>query len=320
MFNSALQFSGREHTIRMKSFIGGILSLLTVVNVHACDICGGASSSFTVGMMPNSQHHYLGLRSSIRWFESTPAPDDHGYQGISYQQFTSTELYGRWRINQRFQLVGFMPYVFNTKSEDVKTNVSGLGDAVFFGNFVFIDNSDSLDSKIKQVGTIGLGIKVPTGVYFKLGFDEVNMLPGTGSWDGLINLNYVIQYQDFGLQNEASFTQKTSNKYAFRFGNALSNTGLLFYRWSINRNVTLIPQAGVSFTYNWKDEKNGQITDDTFNGGSMLTAQLNLNLWVKRFGISLQGNLPVDQQLNEGYVTQKGMLRVGVNYLIKGRK
>jgi hypothetical protein len=146
------------------------------------------------------------------------------------------------------------------------------------------------------------------------------MLPGTGSWDGILNATYLVQKKDFGMQNEASFTYKTANKYAYRFGNALSYTGLFFYQWSPKENLRVIPQLGVSYVHNWKDKKNGEFSEDTFNGGDAFGAQLNIRVLIKQIGINVEGNLPLIQNLNQGYVEQKGMIRVGINYYLKDKK
>ncbi|NVK63726.1 MAG: hypothetical protein HWE22_04025 [Flavobacteriales bacterium] len=304
----------------MKQLIGGLILLLTMNNVYACDICGGASNSFTVGLLSNNKNHFVGIRSGIRWFESAPTPDDHGYLGVSHQQFTTTELFGRWRVSKRFQVLGFVPYVYNSKMEDVRTNISGLGDVILMGNYIYLDNTEKKDVTFKHIGTVGLGVKIPTGTYFQLGFDEVNMLPGTGSWDGILNLSYMIQKDNFGLQNESSFTYKTENKYTYRFGNAFSYMGLFFYRWKLKEKVQIIPQLGVSVAHNWKDRKNGELSEDTFNGGNIVGAQVNLRMIIKQIGVNIEGNVPVSQSLNKGYVDQKGMIRVGVNYYIKTSK
>lgn len=304
----------------MKQLIGGLFLLLTMNNVYACDICGGASNSLTIGLLSNNKNHFVGIRSGMRWFESSPTPDDHGYLGVSHQQFTTTELFGRWRVSKRFQLLGFVPYVFNSKMEDVRTNIAGLGDVIVMGNGIFLDNTDKKDATFQHIGTLGLGVKAPTGTYFKLGFDEVNMLPGTGSWDGILNASYLIQKDDFGLQNESSFTYKTENKYTYRFGNSLSYSGLFFYRWKLNEKMQIIPQLGISVAHNWKDRKNGELSEDTFNGGNLVSAQLNLRMIINQIGVNIEGSVPVSQTLNRGYVDQKGMIRVGINYYLKTSK
>lgn len=304
----------------MKQIVLGMLFILITTFSYACDICGCAANAFSVGMLPNSKHHFIGVRSSFRWFESQPAPDGHGYRGVSNQFFTTTELFGRYKIGKRFQVQAFIPYVFNQKTDSVTTGIHGFGDVIAFGNFVFVDNMDSLNRKFRHSGTIGLGVKAPTGQFFKLGFEELNMLPGTGAVDFLANLNYSVQYKNFGLQNETGFTYKTENKYKYRFGNALSISQLFFYRWDVNEDLKIIPQIGINYMHNWKDLKNGELSEDTFNGGDIYNGQINLFVLYRNIGINVQMFIPVSQQLNRGYVTQKAMLRIGINYFLNSKK
>ncbi|MFA7274592.1 MAG: hypothetical protein WC044_12035 [Crocinitomicaceae bacterium] len=305
----------------MKQTIIGILLLLGgTTHALACDICGCATSAFTVGMLPTSKYHLVGMRTTFRWFESQPAPDGHGFRGISKQFFTSTDLMGRFRLGRRWQVQAFIPFVHNQKMDSVNTSIQGVGDAVFMGNFVFVDNMDSIQRKLRHAGTIGLGVKAPTGQFFKLGFDEVNMLPGTGSTDFMANVNYAIQYKQIGLQNETGFTYKTENKYKYRFGNALNVSQLIYYRMKISENISLVPQLGVNFTHNWKDRKNGLYSEDSFNGGNILNVQANWFIAYKNWNISGQVFVPIQQKLNENLVKQKAMIRFGINYFIKSKK
>lgn len=295
-------------------FLGGSNHLL------ACDVCGCATSAFTVGMLPTSKYHLVGARTTFRWFESYPAPDGHGFRDVSTQFFTSTDLFGRYRIGQRFQIQAFIPFVHNQKTDSVTTVIQGLGDIVTLGNYVFVDNMDSLSRKFRHAGTIGLGVKAPSGQFFKLGFDEVNMMPGSGSTDLVANVNYALQYRNVGIQNESGFTYKTENKYKYRFGNALSTTQVVYYRWKVSENVILVPQLGVNFTYNWKDRKNGVYAVDSFNGGSVFNAMANLFVSYKNFSFSGQLFIPMQQNLNENLVNQKAMVRLGINYFLKSKK
>lgn len=301
----------------MKQFVLAILLLSLSVNSYACDICGCAANAFSVGMLPNSKHHFLGVRSTFRWFESKPAPDGHGFRETSQQFFTTTEVFGRYKIGNRFQVQAFVPYVYNQKTDSVRMNIQGLGDIVALGNYIFVDNMDSLNAKVRHSGTIGIGVKTPTGKFFKLGFEELNMLPGTGSIDFLANLNYSVQFGKFGLQNETGFTYKTENKYKYQFGNALSISQMAFYRWDINSDLKLIPQIGVNFMHNWKDRKNGELSEDTFNGGNIYNGQINLFVLYRNVGVNAQVFVPIYQQLNRGYVSQKSMFRIGLTYFFE---
>lgn len=284
--------------------------------LKACDICGCASSSFSMGLLPTSKHHFIGLRSSIKNFESR---EIHALSSRfdSEQHFISNEIFGRYKISKKIQVFALIPYVYNVKKDSSSTlKIDGLGDPVLLLNYAFVDNTDSLSKKFKQSGTIGIGTKFPLGQYFKLGFSEINMLPGTGSFDFISNLNYSIQYRSYGFQNETSFSLKTENKYMYRFGNAFTTSNMLFYRWNLNENLKLVPQLGMNYNFNWKDIKNGQKSEDTFNGGGIFNAQFNLFLIYKSFGLNLNMYVPVNQQLNEGYVRQKNSFRLALNYFI----
>lgn len=286
---------------------------------QACDICGCAASSFSMGLLPNSKHHFIGLRTSYKSFESR---DLHSIssRATSNENFLTSELYGRYKFAKKFQVLAFIPYVYNQKTDSVQTlTIKGMGDISLLMNYVFIDNSDSLTKKFKQVGTIGGGLKTPTGQFFKLGFEEINMLPGTGSWDFIFNANYSIQYKAIGIQSESSFTLKTANKNLYQFGNSVSNSELFFYRWVLNSNLKIIPQFGVNFNHNWKDRKNGFLSDDTFNGGNILNAQINLAILYKNWACTSQFFIPLKQNLNEGYVSQTSSIRLSINYFIKNK-
>jgi hypothetical protein len=294
--------------------LGILFTQVTLIN--ACDICGCASSSFSMGLLPSSKHHFIGIRSSIKNFESR---EIHALSTRfdSEQHFSTTEIFGRYKISNKFQVLATVPYIYNVKKDSISTlKIDGIGDPILLFNYVFVDNTDSLTKKFKQSGTIGIGVKFPLGSFYKLGFSEINMLPGTGSFDFISNLNYSLQYRSYGLQNETSFTLKTANKYLYQFGNAFSSSNMLFYRWVVNDNLKIVPQIGVNYNFNWEDIKNGKKSEDTFNGGAIINSQFNLFVIYKNFGLNINMFLPLNQELNQGYVRQKNSFRVALNYFI----
>ncbi|MES2587449.1 MAG: hypothetical protein V4622_00630 [Bacteroidota bacterium] len=298
----------------MKKYLLWIAVFLFSVYSYSCDICGGATSSFSLGLLPNSKHHIIGLRYISKTFESR---DLHTYKIHSSENFTSSEIFARFKLSNKFQLLSSIPYIYNVRKTNLeKQTIKGLGDINLLSNYVFVDNADSLTKKVKHTGTIGLGVKLPTGTYNILGFTELNMLPGTGSFDYLANVNYSLQYRSVGLQNETSFSYKTENKYLYRFGNNFSSSQIFFYRWVLNQNLKIIPQIGLNYSHNWKDIKNRKKSEDTFNGGDILNAQMNLFISYKNWGFSSQIYLPIYQNLNQGYVTQKSTFRLSINYFI----
>jgi hypothetical protein len=191
-----------------------------------------------------------------------------------------------------------------------------LGDISILGNYVFIQNTDSLTRKFKQAGTIGIGSKLPTGFSDNSTISNRNMLPGTGSFDFLFTVNYSIQKGVLGYLTESSFIVKTQNKSNYQFGNALTTSHLVFYRWAITENLRVIPQAGINYNFNFRDAQNGKITNDSYNGGSIINAQFTVATICKNWMFSANYYAPLTQHLGNGYVTQKAAFRFSINYFI----
>lgn len=283
----------------------------------ACDVCGCAASSFSLGLLPSSNHHFIGIRSSYRTFTTNHPPLFGITEPASSEVFTTTELMGRWKINERFQVLGSLPYIYNLQ-EKVNGNriMQGIGDPTILGNYVFVSTTDSLTKKFKQAGTFGLGVKIPVGKFDNTNINNRNMLPGTGSFDFVANLNYSLQKGNWGYLTESSFTYKTENKFDYQFGHALTTTHLLFYRWILSENTRILPQAGLNFNHNFRDRVRGKVTDDSFNGGTLLNAQVTLAVLHKNWGFNVNYFAPLYQYLGNGYVDQKVSIRFGINYFI----
>lgn len=293
----------------------GILLMSSIT--LACDICGCAASSFSLGLLPSSNHHFIGLRSSIRTFRTTHPPLFGIQDPPSKELFTTTDLMGRWKINKRFQLIGVVPYVVNNQSTDERTlNIHGIGDITVLGNYVFVQNTDSIARRFKQAGTFGIGVKAPTGKYDNTNINNRNMLPGTGTVDFVATLNYSIQKGSWGYLTESSFNYKTANKYNYQFGHALGTTHMAFYRWVINENLRVLPQLGVNYNHNFRDRIKGKVTDDSFNGGTLFNAQATVAVLYKNWAVSANYFIPVYQHQGNGYVEQLTSFRIGINYFI----
>lgn len=304
----------------MQKFILFIGLILGGSTSWACDVCGCAASSFSLGLLPSSNHHFIGIRTSYRTFTTTHPTLFGITEPPSSEVFTTTELLGRWKISRRFQLVGAIPFVYNIQ-EKVAANriMQGIGDVTVLGNYVFVSTTDSLTKKIKQAGTFGIGVKIPVGKFDNTTINNRNMLPGTGSFDFVANVNYSLQKGSWGYLTESSFSYKTENKFNYQFGHAFSSTHLAFYRWIVNEDARILPQVGLNYNHNFRDRILGKVTDDSFNGGTLLNAQLTCALLYKNWGFNANYYAPIFQDLGNGYVDQKVSVRFGINYFITSK-
>jgi hypothetical protein len=306
----------------MKKITLLFLLVLSSTGVFACDICGCAASSFSLGVLPGNNQHFIGMRSSLRSF-TTKHPILFGIvEPPSQEWLTSSDLMGRYTVNERFQFVGILPWVTNwQKTENRTIQVNGIGDPTVLGNYIFVNTTDSLTRKYKQLGSIGLGVKMPLGKFEVASSDENrNLMPGSGSWDGLINAAYSVQRGNWGFMNETSYSLRGENKQAFKFGNAFSTTNLFFYRWIVSENVRVIPQLGFQFNKNARDQFSGIVTDDSFNGGTLFNSQIGTIVLLKNWAISAVYFLPVYQHIGNGYVEQHHAARLSLHYFFNSKK
>lgn len=303
----------------MKRFLFIYMLISFISEGKACDICGCAASSFSMGILPGSQRHFVGVRSTFRSFKTTHPPLFGIVEPGSSEIFTSSDLLFRIRLHRRFQFLGIVPFVYNQQTPDdtrKSLSVSGLGDISLLGNYVFVNTSDSIAHTFKHAGTIGLGLKSPTGNHDNSILQNRNMLPGTGSFDFIGSFSYSLQKGSWGFFNETSFTYKGQNNENFQFGHAFSTSNSVFYRWVLNENSRLLPQVGLQFSHNERDKINGLITDLSFNGGSMLSLQTGLVFMNKNIALNPIVWFPIHQDLSEGYVKQKLHIRFTLTYFI----
>ena len=162
----------------------------------------------------------------------------------------------------------------------------------------------------------GGGIKLPTGNFEKTVLQEIEGLPnmqtGTNSWDYLMNVNYTVKRQSFGIILDASYTLTTPNSIGYKFGDRIS-TGLLAFYWIENPSFIAIPQLGVRYDHANEDYENfdkGWISD--MSGGHQLYLSSGLQLYKGSVGLQLSAHFPLDQEYAGGQVTTKFKGEAGV--------
>ncbi|MDI9320919.1 MAG: hypothetical protein QM530_10690 [Phycisphaerales bacterium] len=280
-----------------------LLATSNVPMLSACDVCGSSVSSQSLGLLPQFSKHFVGLQysysSSISNHPSLFAgkPDEH-----TEQQFTNTQIWGRYQIAKRVQLFAFVPYVHsaNQNSENSVVN-NGIGDATLMGNvsFPFKQRSEN-----KRLLLMGIGIKFPTGKYNPNVAN--NSLPnaqtGSGSWDFIANANYTQKVEKWGYNIDLSYLLTTANAWQYKFGNRLNASAICFY-WIERKHITIVPQAGVKIEYALHDYDNYSkkwLNEKT--GGIMNFASIGTQLFYKKIGFKATFQIPLYQHYASGYV------------------
>lgn len=270
-------------------FITIIILVATTLGVKACDICGCGVGSYYIGILPEYNKRFIGIRYQHKTLqthlgplgERTPLSTDETYQ--------SAEVWGGWNLGKKFRILAFVPYNFNKKvSQSLNGDKNGLGDIAVMGYYNLFNKSGSVGNNLLvQSLWLGAGVKAPTGKYEpseRLAVQESpnNFQLGTASTDFTFNIAYDIRLQDLGLNANVNYKVNTENKYEYRYGNKLTTNVLAYYKFRIAKTFTIAPNAGVLYETSAKDVENNKY-EVNVSGGYSLAAVVGAEVAFDKF-------------------------------------
>lgn len=278
------------------------------LNAFSCDQCSCASSGF-MGIVPQFGKHYVGIRYQYQNFHTRHSSSI--IEGLaldrSKEHFHTMEVFGSYVPHWRVQILASLPFHYRKQvSEQEGTFIGyGLGDAWLGVNYTVISTPDTIGRKVRHNLILGAGIKTPTGPTTLQQNSEplnMNLQPGTGSWDPNFRVRYILRVKRWGVSSAADFRLNTTNADGYRFGNRLNGFVGAFY-WTVYRNLTIMPQVALMADHSWKD------TDEAISqlatGGYSCWARAQIQFGFKRFIFDVGYSLPLFHHLGSGEVTPK---------------
>lgn len=285
------------------------------IQIWACDICGCASGNLFLGIMPQFQKNFIGVRYQYKSFQTEHLPDLFGNKpASSYEQFHQADIWGRVYVHKKIQLFYFVPYLVKRKFENGEiTQSSGLGDITLLSNYLIFNTGDSLNRKFRHTLSLGGGMKLPTG-QFKLKREGAQiapaMQPGSGSFDFIFNSIYTIRIKRLGLNTEMNYKFNTSNSQGMKFGNRLMASFSSFYLLQAGK-FAFVPQLGLQYEIRSKDSINGELQSP--GGGQILNNLLSLDVFFKRISFQISSRIPIYQNLSKNLIQTHPDIMVGIN-------
>lgn len=300
-----------------------VLLLLSALPTQACEICGCGAGSYYFGILPQFHRHFLSLRYRQVAFHSHISSD---YLRTK-ETFHITELWGRWYVHPRVQVMMFLPYGWHERLE-VRTNehhrLNGMGDAILMGMYRLWDSAqDSTVRSWKHALYLGGGIKLPTGFYEASGdrYTDPAANPGfqigTGSWDALLTALYTFRLSRWGISTQWSYKYNTANQSNYQFGHRLTQNTELFYIWQFRR-FGIMPHAGIYSEWIQADLENQQVIPNT--GGQLHTSTAGIDVFFRQkwqLGFVIQR--PIQQNLSAGEVLAGPRYQLQVGLLLGGK-
>lgn len=261
----------------------------TAISAKACDICGCGVGSYYIGILPEYNKRFIGLRYQHKTLQTHLGPKGERTPLTTDETYQSAELWGGWNFGKKFRVLAFVPYNFNERiNQDERGTKNGLGDIAIMGYYNLFNKTGTLGSKLLvQSLWLGAGVKTPTGRYEpteRLAMRESpnNFQLGTASTDFTFNAAYDIRYNDLGINANVNYKLNTENKHGYRYGNKLTTNVLAYYKFRLFHSFTVAPNAGVLYETSEKDIENGKY-EVAVSGGHSLAAIAGVEFALKGF-------------------------------------
>jgi hypothetical protein len=303
-----------------KQIILIFIALFSLFNtLQACPICGCGGGNLYMGVMPDFQHHFIGIRYHYAQYHTQLFSDPTQH---SNNYYNAIELWGGFRVGEKIQILAFVPYYQNKQvDDDGISRPAGLGDITVIGQYqVFrwlkpLKNHRLLDQQL----WLGGGLKAPTGSFNVQVSDssttvaDINAQLGTGSLDFLLNGTYSLKIGKFGLTNSLNYKINTINGSNYKYGNVLSENLIAYYRIPVKKNA-VSPNGGIGY-----ESVAGNVLHNKrveFTGSHVTTLIAGIEYSLKKWGIGCNAQLPVAQDFAGGQtkLKLKAMMHVTVAF------
>ena len=277
-----------------------------------CDACGCSANGGSMGFSSMFNNNFIGLR----YFNQSYTSKDGIFNNSPWvdETFNTVQVWARIPITAKLQLTALVPYHSHNRDRSTgKENIEGLGDLTVLAMYTVYETMK--DSTVfTHKWQFGGGLKLPTGK-----FDEANnkgsvnpgFQVGTGSWDYLLNTEYVVKRGQLGLNSMLNYTIKTENKKEYQFGNQFNYGSTLFYLFDWDK-VKLVPQLGVAGeVYKGNKQHHLGVLD---SAGDIVFSKFGFEAGRNDFSVGVNVMLPINQNLSNGKVESNYRWSVNLNY------
>jgi hypothetical protein len=317
----------------MKTFLVAWMLLFLPSMGLACDVCG-----IFLGIQPHDRTSSISLLWRYRHLEgdvlipatksSMPkhgghAPPSDEARSVHYRElYQVAEFRGDLWLDDRIALLVSLPVVNNYRAMDgvVANDVYGIGDPLVIGRYMLVNTKClTLDERVVHRVLLGVGAKAPLGrsdVLYNGEPVDLDMQPGTGTWDLLASAEYMVRYKRNGASLSTVARRNSANDDGYQLGHGLSTTAEVFRRFDLGEAWKVMPSVGLYHELSGMDVSYGEPVAGT--GSSTLFAHVGSRVWWRSWAFSATFQYAVAYNIGELMIPNRERVIVGMTYnLIK---
>ncbi|MCB9170082.1 MAG: hypothetical protein H6594_07010 [Flavobacteriales bacterium] len=274
----------------MKHFLAAGALWCISLPISACDVCG-----LFLGIQPHERTTNFGLYYRFRHLEGDLAPfslllTKHGDANSvasagprHYREYYQViEARADIWLGQRFSVMAGLPLVNNYQSIDSRAHADlyGVGDPYVLGRYIVV-NTHCGPQEVRTVHrlTVGAGVKLPLGQHrltYQGEMAEHDLQPGTGTWDGLATLEYLVRRNKTGASLACTGRYNGEAVDGYTLGHAFSATAEVFQIVG-KEALKWAPSLGAYAEHGLPDRSKGTEVEGT--GLTTLFAHVGSRVW-----------------------------------------
>jgi len=277
-----------------------IMLIFSLQKSNACDICGCGVGGSGLGILPQFNRNFVGLRYKNMTFQHQETPLSYIHESkVIKDQFQTAEIWARIYANKRWQFMFFAPFSYHQRIESQTTeNIHGIGDISAIAYYLPINTSDSIFQKTKITWMVGGGIQLPTGKYQQRN-RNLSMYPaafqiGSGAWTMNASSILIYRINNWGINNELSYRYFLENEILYQFG-AATNISLSVFRQVKIKNHSFIFSTGLNYEKFEQDKAYG-IKKEVTGGQNALSAS-SIDFYFNNWMIGVNYQTPIWNKL-----------------------
>lgn len=281
-------------------------------------------SLFTRNRMMIGEYNMFGEMTMTKHASHGNDPSFWNNQVI--EQYNTVELRGDFYIKELWKTTVIIPFINNHQNvgDNNRYVVNGFSDPIIMESFQIYNSFKADDNKLfVHRLEVGVGIKLPIGqtnLAFSNGIPNLDLQPGSGSFDYLGSLTYITKYKKLGLYANLNYKLNTYNTEDYKYGNTTNLTLNAFYQ-TIGEKISFMPSVGgyieqMNFDQNRYIQDNiTTITEFRDTGGQILFANVGLKVFAGNFVLTTEFQKVLGSSLN-GYtqLLTRHRVNVGLTY------